>query len=268
MARKITTEIFIKEMKEKFPKKHYDYSKVNYINASTKIEIICPKHGSFFILPNNFRHGQGCVKCTRSVPRKPVIKGIKRKQMREYRIWKAIKTRTTNPNTDDADRYINRGITCCKEWLDSFEQFYKDMGPCPDGYSIDRIDNDKGYSPDNCRWTTSQIQSINRGDFNIVITYNNESHVLKEWARIFNIPYSCLYGRIRKGMNFENAIKKDPYNRLYEFNGEKKTLIEWCKIYNIKYQTVITRINKHKWTLKEALLTPYNHRKIKDKDIV
>lgn len=317
-------------MEQKFPERKYDYSKVDYKKASFKVEVICPRHGSFFITPSNLRAGNKCPKCAledrtcnvnevlnkcsnkynnkfnysliplngitmksevivicpehgkfkttlerhlytskygcpicaHKAPRKSIIDGVKRRDMREYRIWKAIKTRTTNYNTDDVDRYINRGIICCKEWLNSFEKFYNDMGPCPEGYSIDRIDNNKGYCKENCRWTTSKNQAENRGDFNIIITYNGETHVLKEWARIFNIKYSCLYKRI-KTMPFEKAIQKDPNNRLYELNGVKRKLVDWCKIYNIKYSTVLNRIHKHKWTLQEALITPYKKRKMK-----
>jgi hypothetical protein len=67
-------------------------------------------------------------------------------------------------------------------------------------------------------------------------------------------------------MSFEEAITYE--KPLIEFNGEKKTLVEWCKIYNIKYQTVINRLHKHHWTIEEALLTPYKHKKIKIQDIV
>lgn len=254
------TQLFITKSKEKFGEK-YDYSKTEYKNSKSSVIIICPIHGEFTIIPNSHLNSKtGCPKCSRSLPKKAIIKGIKRKEMREYSIWKGLKTRTTNPNTDDADRYINRGINCCKEWLNSFEQFYEDMGPCPKGYSIDRIDPNGNYCKENCRWASAITQSQNRGDFNKVFSYNEETHVLKEWSRILNIKYTTLYQRIyRSHMSFKEAIK---YRKpLFEFKGEKKELKEWCKIYNIKYETVITRINKHKWTLEEALLTPYGEKR-------
>lgn len=335
MARKITTEIFISEMKL-LHKDKYDYSKVDYKSAKDKVCIICPEHGEFWQLPSNHRtgygcpkcginrtkayntemfikdsiskfgdkfvytkteyknsktlitiecpiHGEfemyasnhlksktGCPKCNRSLPRKEIIvEGTKRKDLKEYRIWGGMKTRCLNPNTDDSSRYIDRGITCCDRWIKSFEDFYKDMGPCPENYSLDRIDNNKGYYPENCRWANSKTQAENKGDFNKIFTYNGESHVLKEWSRIFNINYTTLYNRIfRSGLSFEKAIEEDPYEHLIEINGEKKKLIDWCKHYNIKYNTVLNRIHKHKWTIKEALLTPYKHKKIEIQDIV
>lgn len=255
---KMNTQLFISKSKELFGDK-YDYSKTEYINSKTKVTIICPKHGEFQILPlSHLKSKTGCEKCSRETPKKAIIEGVKLKNMREYNIWRSIKTRTSNTNTDDADRYINRGIICCDSWVNSFEQFYSDMGPCPEGYSIDRIDPNGNYCPENCRWANATTQSQNRGDFNKVFSYNGETHVLKEWARILNIKYTTLYQRLyRSNMTFEEAIQRTKNDNLTEFKGEYKTLKEWCAIYNIKYTTVITRINKHKWTLEEALITPY-----------
>jgi hypothetical protein len=73
-----------------------------------------------------------------------------------------MKKRCFDPNTPGFRYYGGRGITVCDRWRDSFETFLEDMGERPEGMSIDRIENDLGYSPGNCRWATATEQNINR----------------------------------------------------------------------------------------------------------
>ncbi len=83
---------------------------------------------------------------------------------RLYRIWLNMKTRCTNPNYKEFDRYMGRGIKICKEWADDFMSFYKwaMSNGYADDLSIDRIDNDGDYEPLNCKWSTAKEQSQNR----------------------------------------------------------------------------------------------------------
>jgi len=79
-----------------------------------------------------------------------------------YRIWDAMRQRCTNPNHSHYRRYGGRGISVCHRWLHSFEDFLADMGPRPEGYSIERINNDGNYEPSNCKWIPLADQQKNR----------------------------------------------------------------------------------------------------------
>jgi hypothetical protein len=133
-------------------------------------------------------------------------KSIKKRFPAEYRAWTAAKDRCYNPNFPGAKRYSGKGITVCDRWLHSFENFIADMGPRPeDKNSLDRIDNDGNYEPSNCRWANSSEQNNNRSS-NRIISYNNVSMNIAQWAAAVSISRYTLYNRLHLGWSVEDAL--------------------------------------------------------------
>jgi hypothetical protein len=144
-----------------------------------------------------------------------------RRQTPEFSAWIGMKERCRNPRTKSFSRYGGRGITVCDRWRESFAAFLADMGPRPSPvHSIDRINNDGNYEPNNCRWATRREQSRNRGD-NIVITINGESLCAVDWAERAGIPVSVITGRIRTGWNPEAAVMTPKLTRRFGSSVER-----------------------------------------------
>ena len=118
-----------------------------------------------------------------------------------------MRQRCHNPKNKKYHLYGGRGITVCDEWKESFEAFYRDMGPRPSPeHSIDRRDNNKGYSKENCRWATLVEQANNRRD-NLYFDFDGDRKTLTEWCREFGLNYNRIrYLILKKGISFEDAI--------------------------------------------------------------
>lgn len=124
----------------------------------------------------------------------------------EYRAWENAKSRCRNPNNRKYSIYGGRGIQMCKRWLDSFENFYSDMGPRPSArYSLDRIDGNKGYEPENCRWATLDEQNNNRS-FNRLIGLRGERVTVAQASKMTGIPHATIISRLSRGWTEEEAL--------------------------------------------------------------
>lgn len=135
------------------------------------------------------------------------------RKLPEYRIWQAIKDRVFNPLCKDYPNYGGRGIRVCERWTCKTEgvvNFYTDMGPRPSPeHSIDRINNDGDYCPENCRWTTRKSQNRNQRS-NHLLTYNGKTQCIAAWAEEIGIAFGALSLRIAKGWTTERALTTPP----------------------------------------------------------
>lgn len=115
--------------------------------------------------------------------------------MPEYTVWVGMIQRCTNPNNDEYARYGARGITVCKDWQQSFKKFIDHIGPRPSAeFSVERIDNDKGYQPGNVRWATHHEQNRNMRS-NQWITYKGQTKILTDWAESIGLS-SCTISNL------------------------------------------------------------------------
>lgn len=126
---------------------------------------------------------------------------------RIYKIWTGMKMRCLNKNNTNYHRYGGRGITVCKDWL-KFENFYNDM---KHGYSdkveLDRIDNTKGYSKENCRWASHFKNCNNRSTSKRIFKYKNKMYTIAELVKIGNFRPGTLQERIKNGWSIKKAME-------------------------------------------------------------
>lgn len=187
-------------------------------------------------------------------------------------IWYGMRDRCNNPNNHAYKDYGGRNppIKICKEWDYSYgglynfiEWAYEDGGyydqppdtPRSKLLTIDREKNWLGYSPDNCRFVTPKEQANNTRN-NTLISYNNETHSIAEWADITGMPYYSIGYRYRAGMDLDVVFsKKNIRQQYHEYKGKMYTLQELSKQYNIPVKTIENRI-KLGWNLEDAVDTP------------
>lgn len=133
-----------------------------------------------------------------------------------YSIWKDMHKRTSNPNSSNWKNYGGRGIRVCERW-NAFENFFADMGERPAGKTLDRIDNEKDYSPDICRWATMREQSYNRRNTRRVV-WNGATMTIQELVVASGIPEKTLRDRLKSGWSVERAATT-PVKALSQKNG-------------------------------------------------
>ena len=121
-----------------------------------------------------------------------------------YRSWQNMIDRCYRNTNIMFYRYGGRGIKVCRRWK-NFKNFLKDMGEKPFNLSLDRIDNDKNYTPENCRWATIKQQSRNKRN-TVRLTINGETKSVYDWSEQFGIPAKAVILRMSRGWKFEDLF--------------------------------------------------------------
>lgn len=151
-------------------------------------------------LKNSITKSCGCIK-------KGINKTHGKSSHELYATWHTMKRRCYDTKCKDYKDYGGRGIKVCSRWLESITNFIEDMGQRPKGHTIDRIDNNGNYEPNNCHWVDRKHQQRNTRK-NVYYFYNGEAKTLKEWSNVLNLPFYKLRYRVRdKNMSIGEALE-------------------------------------------------------------
>ena len=155
-----------------------------------------------------------------------------------YIAWKNIKERCYNPNSPNFKHYGGRGIFVCDKWKANFKEFqqWSVENGYKKGFSIDRIDNDKGYSPDNCRWVSKKEQANNKRN-NHFLTYQGKTQTISQWAEEIGVSRELISRRINKlGWDVERTLTELPFvgkNQSYKATETPNQIAEMKSRWNV-----------------------------------
>lgn len=169
----------------------------------------------------------------------------------EFRIWTGMQTRCYNKNAIAYVLYGGRGISICKRWRESFENFLSDMGRRPSKkHSIDRIDNDGNYEPSNCRWATATEQARNKRT--TVRIPSAEGAAIADLAEMAGITAAAMWLRVKKGKS-PDLLRPSKKLGCITHNGITDTYAGWSERTGLNQSTISMRINKYEWPIEKAL---------------
>lgn len=174
-----------------------------------------------------------------------------------YEVWRNMIQRCNNPNSTVYDRYGARGISVTPRWL-KFENFYKDMGDCPEGFTLERINNNGNYCPENCKWVSRKEQARNR-ETSVDITYDGRTQCVSAWEEELGFKHGTLWMRLYKyNWPVDKAmtepikdVKRAPVTAFGKTQSLRKHAIE----HGLGLSTVQQRISTG-YSLEEALTMP------------
>lgn len=169
----------------------------------------CGKYLS--VRANSLRTGSslscGCVRIQKLIEKRRTHNESGKTPTKEYHTWTAIRQRCLSKTSHAYKDYGGRGITICDRWLNSYENFLSDMGRAPSKkHSIERLKNNQGYSPENCKWATRAEQANNKRS-SIIIDYRGKQQTLKQWCNELGVNYYRVHAWIhRKKLTFPEAL--------------------------------------------------------------
>ncbi len=167
-------------------------SRVKHLKARCE----CGKEFEFKWYQRDSRRSCGCLKTCGNRRSHGHCRTGGKKEDKTYVSWRAMRERCNNPNNKMYSRYGGRGISVCERWED-YENFLADMPPKPDGATLERIDNDGDYHPDNCRWATRKEQNRNSTNNRVLEIYGQKKCVA-EWCEISGVSQSLANARLNK----------------------------------------------------------------------
>lgn len=190
---------------------------------------------------------------------------MKKERKRLRSIYNGMRLRCYNEDNVNYKYYGGKGVTICDEWLLSFENFFD--WAINNGYNenltIDRINSEKEYSPDNCKWSTKKEQAYNRS-MSVKLTLNGRTMYMTEWAEELEIDKKILSWRYNNGWSDEEILTRprDYKESKLTLNGETHSMSEWGRITGINVSTISARI-RDGWSVEDALTKKPNDRAIR-----
>lgn len=179
----------------------------------------------------------------------------------EYSAWTNMKQRCRNPASPTWEHYGGRGIRVAPRW-DSFWLFFHDVGRRPGSeWSLDRIDVNGDYEPENVRWASKSQQSRNRRNNNR-LTFKGQTKCIQDWADELGISPSTIRGRLGSGWSIKDTLTKKvrAIERAIEFRGESQTVSGWAEALGITVAAMCSRLNR--WPVERALTEPPHEVKV------
>jgi hypothetical protein len=198
-----------------------------------------------------------------------MFKGVD--HLREYSAWRHMKGRCYCTSDKKYPSYGGRGIRVCDEWVNDFSQFYIDMGDKPEGsLSIERIDNDGNYTPENCCWATARQQANNRRSSRL-LTYKGKTKTAEQWSRELGIKSFTLRARLDvAGMSVEQAFETPVITRKrkkYTHNGITDTVTGWSLRLGFGRNTISERMRRG-MSFKDAIKCQFTPHKLRRAGLV